>query len=218
MITRTGTFEGRALLNRFSVGKSEQATPGAIPNKQFGMVLEVTGGPFAGEQVPWRMTIRQNDPVERQEDIDRLIEVLRTCGWQGVKLGELLHGKLDGFGDVDVRLVFENEYFDVTNKRTVRESEIDPQTLEVCLQNGDIEARVRLRYINRRVEATMKNPLEDSELDSFVDEVDAYVEMAGASAGRRRIEKQQQQRGGTYDPKSGGRPAAAAAKNGTARA
>lgn len=198
MINRAGTWEGRPL-PRFAVGTGESG------NKQVGIVFEVTSGPFAGEQTPWRTTIRQANPLERQEDIDRLVETLRTCGWQGVKLSELLKGKLEGFGDVDVRLVFQNEYFDKANKRTVKEDELDPQTLDACIDSGEIEVRVRLRFINRRVEATMKQPLEGNELDAFVADVDAYIDHAGASAGRARIEKQQQQQRANAAAKNGAR-------------
>lgn len=184
MINREGTYTGVAL-PRFAVGDTEGSG-----NKQVGFVCEVTTGPFAGEQAPWRMTIRQGNPAERQEDLDRLVEVLRNCGWRGTKLSELLKGKLDGFGE-EVRLVFQNEYYDPTNKRTVREDEIDPQSLDECIENGTIKVQVRLRFINRRVEASMKMPLEGDALDAFAGDVDEYIAQAGTHAGRARIEKQQ---------------------------
>jgi hypothetical protein len=196
MINRAGTYEGVAI-PRFAIGTTEGSG-----NKQVGFVAEVTSGPFAGEQAPWRITIRQSDPKERAEDIDRLVEVLRACGWTGTKLSELLAGKHDGFGMTPVRLVFQNEYFDAENKRTVKEDSIDPETLDRCIEDGSIKVQVRLRFINKPMEATMKNPIDGAELDAFAGDVDEYIAQVGSSAGRARFEKQAQK---------------AAPKNGAAR-
>jgi len=177
---RQGTYEGRCL-GRLSHGKSDNG------NKQVGLVYQITEGEFAGYQAPWRVTIRQDTPEHRAEDLGRLVETLRVSGWRGERLSALVAGEPEGLGDVGVRLVFQPEYFDRTRKETLRDEELynfGEENLRACIESGDVEMRFRLRFVNRRMEATMKQPLDGEELDDFCGDVDTFIARGGERAAK----------------------------------
>lgn len=125
-----GTFKARAKRDEWTFGATDKG------NEYIAVLFEVTQGEHAGHTLQWRGFFTD-------KTVDRTLDSLRHCGWDGDDIM-----RLDGLDRNEVEIVVEEETYD------------DKQT-------GERKTVSKVQWVNRPARVRVQNELTGQSLAAF---------------------------------------------------
>lgn len=142
---KPGRFRARAI--EAALGESSNGNP------QVAVCFEILDEAFAGSTITWYGSFSKNKGKGKKTPLERTIESLRACGWEGDDLSQLA---------------------------TVKTSEVSI-TLEYDTFDG--EKRLKVQWVNRPGGLALKTPMNETQAKAFAAKMKGEVIAASRSAG-----------------------------------